>query len=138
VLVGSFIQVLTSIDAVADLSRHALGLRIPLLLAGIVLIGPATAFYIGADLGAGPRDTLMLVGARRTRFRVGVVRGALELTALVIGIVLGGTFGVGTVLFAFGVGPIVEASFVLLGRSPLAQAEKIAVPYSESVAMQEE
>jgi uncharacterized protein len=138
VLVGSFIQVLTSIDSIADLSHHELGMRIPLLLAGILLIGPATAFYIGADLGAGPRDTLMLVGARRTRFRIGIVRGALELTALVIGIILGGTFGVGTVLFAFGVGPIVELSFFLLGRSPLAERGIIVVPYSESVAVQEE
>jgi uncharacterized membrane protein YczE len=56
----------------------------------------------------------------------------------VVGIVLGGTFGVGTVLFAFGIGPIVEASFFLLGRSPLAQPGYIALPYSESVAMQEE
>jgi uncharacterized membrane protein YczE len=137
-LVGSFIQALTSIDAVKRLSHDALGMRIPLLLAGIVLIGPATAFYIGADLGAGPRDTLMLVGARRTRFRIGIVRGTLELTALVIGIILGGTFGVGTVLFAFGVGPIVEASFVLLARSPLARPETIAVPYLDSAAMKEE
>lgn len=138
VLVGTFIQLLTSIDSIADLSHDGLGPRIPLLLAGILLIGPATAFYIGADFGAGPRDTLMLVGARRTRFRIGIVRGTLELTALVVGIVLGGTFGVGTVLFAFGIGPIVEASFFLLGRSPLAQPGYIAVPYSESVAMQEE
>jgi uncharacterized protein len=138
VLVGTFIQLLTSIDSIADLSHDGLGTRIPLLLVGILLIGPATAFYIGADFGAGPRDTLMLVGARRTRFRIGIVRGTLELTALVVGIVLGGTFGVGTVLFAFGIGPIVEASFFLLGRSPLAQPGYIAVPYSESVAMQEE
>ena len=138
VLVGSFIQGLTSIDAVGGLSHDALDARIPLLVCGILLIGPATAFYIGASLGAGPRDTLMLVGARRTRFRIGIVRGALELTALVIGIILGGTFGVGTVLFAFGVGPIVEASFVLLGRSPLAEPGYIAVPYSESAAVQEE
>lgn len=138
VLVGTFIQLLTSIDSVADLSHDGLGTRIPLLLAGILVIGPATAFYIGADLGAGPRDTLMLVGASRTRFRIGVVRGTLELTALVVGIVLGGTFGVGTVLFAFGIGPIVEASFFLLGRSPLADPGSIVMPYSESVAMQEE
>ncbi len=120
VLVGSFIQVLTSIDAVQHLAHDGLAVRIPLLLGGVVLIGPATAFYIGADFGAGPRDTLMLVGARRTRFRVGVVRGALEIGALAIGIVLGGTFGVGTVLFALGVGPIVEASFAALARTPLA------------------
>jgi uncharacterized protein len=138
VLVGTFIQLLTSIDSVADLSHEGLGARVPLLLAGILLIGPATALYIGADLGAGPRDTLMLVGARRTRFRIGVVRGTLELTALAAGIVLGGTFGVGTVLFAFGIGPIVEASFALLGRSPLAQPGSIAVPYSEIAAVQEE
>jgi len=138
VLVGAFIQALTSIDAVKRLSHDALGLRVPLLLAGIVLIGPATALYIGADLGAGPRDTLMLVGARRTRFRIGIVRGTLELTALVVGIILGGTFGVGTVLFAFCIGPIVEASFALLARSPLARPESIAVPYLDSVATKEE
>ena len=137
-LVGTFIQLLTSIGSIADLSQDGLGTRIPLLVAGILLIGPATAFYIGADLGAGPRDTLMLVGARRTRFRLGIVRGTLELAALVVGVVLGGTFGAGTVLFAFGIGPIVEASFFLLGRSPLAEQRSIAVPYSESVAMQEE
>ena len=138
VLVGSFIQALTSVDAVKRLSHDALAMRIPLLLAGIILIGPATAFYIGADLGAGPRDTLMLVGARRTRFRIGIVRGTLEVTALVIGIVLGGTFGVGTVLFALGVGPIVEGSFALLAGSPLARSESIAIPYLDSVSTKEE
>src|SRR6185437_9534581 len=113
VLVGTFIQGLTAIDAVTQLQHEPLGVRIVLLVAGIALIGPASAFYIGADFGAGPRDTLMLVGTRRTQFRIGLVRGTLELIALGTGIVLGGTFGIGTVLFAFLVGPIVEASFVL-------------------------
>jgi uncharacterized membrane protein YczE len=122
VLVGSFIQVLTSIRFFSHLAHDGPSVRIPLLVAGVVLIGPATAFYIGADFGAGPRDTLMLVGARRTRFRVGVVRATLELCALVAGILLGGTFGVGTVLFALLVGPIVEASFAVLARTPLAVA----------------
>ena len=121
ILVGTFIQGLTSIDAVTRLSHDSLSVRIALLLLGVALIGPASAFYIGADFGAGPRDTLMLVGARRTRFRVGVVRGTLELTALAIGIALGGTFGIGTVLFAFLVGPIVEASFEGIARTPLAR-----------------
>jgi uncharacterized membrane protein YczE len=128
VLVGSFIQGLTALDALTDLSHHSLAMRIPLLLLGVWLIGPASAFYIGADLGAGPRDTLMLVGARRTRFRIGIVRATLELVALAIGIVLGGTFGVGTVLFALGVGPIVESSFWLLGRTPLATPSPAPVP----------
>jgi uncharacterized protein len=128
ILVGTFIQGLTAIDAVAKLADDGLSVRIPLLVAGIWLIGPASAFYIGADLGAGPRDTLMLVGARRTGFRIGIVRATLEVTALAIGIVLGGTFGVGTVLFAFLVGPVVETSFALLARTPLAEPSPSPVP----------
>jgi uncharacterized membrane protein YczE len=128
VLVGTFIQALTELDALASLSDNGLAVRIPLLVAGIALIGPASAFYIGADLGAGPRDTLMLVGAYRTGVRIGIVRATLEVAALAIGIVLGGTFGVGTVLFALLVGPIVEASFALLGRTPLAVPSPAPVP----------
>jgi uncharacterized membrane protein YczE len=70
----------------------------------------------------------MLVGARRTGFRIGIVRATLEVTALAIGIVLGGTFGVGTVLFAFLVGPVVETSFALLARTPLAEPSPSPVP----------
>jgi uncharacterized membrane protein YczE len=120
VLVGTFIQGLTAIDAVTQLQHEPLGVRIVLLVAGIALIGPASAFYIGADFGAGPRDTLMLVGTRRTGVRVALVRGTLEICALIVGIALGGTFGVGTILFAFGVGPVIEWSFWALERSPLA------------------
>ena len=128
VLIGSFIQLLTSIDAVTDLASEPLTLRIVLLAGGIALTGPASALYIGADLGAGPRDTLMLVGSIRTRQRVGLVRATLELTALVAGIVLGGTFGVGTVAYALLVGPVVEAGFWLLAHSPLAVDESAVVP----------
>ncbi len=120
VLVGSFIQGLTSISALTDLAHDSLATRIVLLVVGIALIGPATAFYIGAGMGAGPRDTLMLVGTRLTRQRVAMVRGTLELCALLSGIVLGGRFGVGTVAFALAVGPVIEASFRLLAASPLA------------------
>ncbi len=128
VLVGATIQGLLSISAITDLADQPVGVRIALLVAGVALIGPASAFYIGADLGAGPRDTLMLVGARRTRKRVGLVRAALEVCALAVGIVLGGTFGVGTIVFALGVGPIIEAAFWLLARSPLAAAVPASAP----------
>ena len=127
-LVGSFIQVLTSIHTLSRLAHDGLPVRVPVLVVGIGLIGPATAFYIGADFGAGPRDTLMLVGARRTRFRIGIVRGTLELCALVAGILLSGTFGVGTVAFALLVGPIVEASFAVLARSPISVPSPAPVP----------
>jgi uncharacterized protein len=126
-LVGSFIQGLTAIPALTRLQHDPLGVRAALLVGGVALIGPASAFYIGANFGAGPRDTLMLVGARRTHLRIAIVRGTLELCALVAGIVLGGTFGVGTLLFALGVGPCVEASFRLLERTPLVRIETSVV-----------
>lgn len=128
VLVGTFIQGLTAIGAVTSLAHEPLGVRVVLLVIGVALIGPASAFYIGADYGAGPRDTLMLVGRRRTGVRIGLVRGTLEVCALVVGIVLGGTFGVGTVLFALSVGPVIEASFWLLERTPLAVRVPSPVP----------
>jgi uncharacterized protein len=128
VLVGTFIQGLTSLHAVTGLAHDGLLVRVGLLVVGIWLIGPATAFYIGADLGAGPRDTLMLVGTRRTGVRIGIVRGTLEACALIVGIVLGGTFGVGTVLFALAIGPVIETSFELLEHSPLARPSSSPVP----------
>ena len=128
ILVGAFIQGLTAIPAVTALADDGLATRIPLLLVGIWLIGPASALYIGADLGAGPRDTLMLVGSRRTGRRVGLVRAVLEVCALAVGIALGGTFGIGTILFAVLVGPVVESSFALLRHSPLAASTATHTP----------
>jgi uncharacterized membrane protein YczE len=119
VLVGSLVQAFGSVDAVEELAHDPLAVRIVLLAAGLGLMGVGTALYLGAGLGAGPRDSLMVVGAQRTRFRIGAVRGALELSALAAGVALGGTFGVGTVAFAIGIGPAVELSFWLLDRSPL-------------------
>lgn len=118
-LVGGFVQLLTTSEAVAALSDRGLGPRLALLAVGIVLMGAGTGFYLGAGLGAGPRDSLMVVGAARTRFRIGVVRGALELSALAAGFVLGGTVGIGTVVFALSIGPTVEAAFWVLERASL-------------------
>jgi uncharacterized protein len=130
-LVGSFIQGLTSISTLTRLQHDPLGVRIAMLIGGVALIGPASAFYIGANFGAGPRDTLMLVGARRTHIRIAFVRGTLELCALVAGIVLGGTFGVGTVLFALGVGPCIEASFRVMERTPIVTSDAIVIGSAE-------
>ena len=128
VLIGLFIQGMTSIDAVEHLSHHGLAVRILLLAVGISLAAPGSAFYIGANLGAGPRDTLMLVGAQRTGRRVGVVRAAIELSALALGIALGGTFGVGTIAFALAVGPLVELGFWSVRRLGLTVEERGDAP----------
>jgi len=118
-LVGSLVQLLMSLGFVDGLSDDPLGVRIALLAAGIGLMGVGTALYLGAGLGAGPRDSLMVVGSHRLGRRISLVRIGIELCALAAGIALGGTFGFGTVVFALLIGPSVEASCWLLGRTPL-------------------
>lgn len=98
--------------------------RIPLLLGGVVLNGLAGALYIGAQLGPGPRDGLMTGLARRSRFSLRVVRTAIELTVLAIGFALGGVVGVGTVLYAVAIGPLVQTMlpWVAVRLSPIASS----------------
>lgn len=118
-LVGGFVVVLTSIGAVQRLAHDPLGVRIGLLAAGVALTGFGSGLYLTAALGAGPRDSLMVVGSKRLGRRISVVRAALEICALAVGFALGGTIGVGTVAFALLIGPSIEASFWLLDRSSL-------------------
>jgi uncharacterized membrane protein YczE len=96
-----------------------LGMRWVALLGGIVIIGIGSGFYIGAGLGPGPRDGLM-TGIARRGHRVAKVRTIIEITALGAGWLLGGTVGVGTALFAFGIGPIVQVSLDRLSLAPVA------------------
>ncbi len=79
-----------------------------LLVGGIVLNGLAGALYIGAQLGPGPRDGLMTGLARRTGRSIRLVRTSLEVTVLVVGFLLGGQVGLGTVLYAVAIGPLVQ------------------------------
>ena len=84
-----------------------LAVRSALLVAGIVLNGVATGLYVGAGLGPGPRDGLMTGLARRGR-SIRVVRTSIEVAVLAVGWLMGGTVGVGTVLFAVTIGPLVH------------------------------
>lgn len=120
VLIGVFVDLLLRLDTVDRLSAQPLGPRVVLLVTAILVIGLGSGLYIGASFGAGPRDSLMLVGARRTGVRIGIVRAVLEVGAGVVGFALGGTVGIGTVAFAFGVGPAVELAFAALVRVGLA------------------
>ena len=132
VLIGVYIELLLAVDWVDALSDQSLAVRIALIPIGLAFFGAGSAFYIAAALGAGPRDSLMLVLSARTGKRIGVVRASIELSVLVIGIALGGTFGVGTIAFALLIGPIIEVSFRLLDRSPLAVASAEPAPVLES------
>jgi uncharacterized membrane protein YczE len=86
-----------------------LGWQVLLLLGGVVGNGVAGALYIGARLGPGPRDGLWLGLVERTGRSVRFWRTSLELTVLALGFVLGGTVGLGTVLYALAIGPVVQA-----------------------------
>ncbi len=87
---------------------HGLELQLPLLAAGIFLNGVAGAAYIGAGLGPGPRDGLMTGLVRITSKPVALVRTSLEVGVLAAGILLGGTVGLGTVLYALSIGPLLQ------------------------------
>lgn len=127
-LIGLFIEMLVRVTAVDGLAEEGLVVRSIVLAVGIGLVGVGSAFYLGAALGAGPRDSLMLVLALRSGWRIGLVRTLLESSAVVIGAFLGGTIGIGTIAFALLIGPAIEASFWLLARTPLAGPAVASAP----------
>ncbi|GAB3664137.1 membrane protein [Nocardioides korecus] len=94
------LRVLTTPDAI--------GLRVALLVGGVLLNALATALYIGSQLGPGPRDGLMTGLHRRTGLPVGVVRTGIEVTVVALGWLLGGVVGIGTVLYTLAIGPLVQ------------------------------
>jgi uncharacterized membrane protein YczE len=114
VLVGVFVDLTMLVLDDAD----AWVWRVVLLLSGVLLNGLATALYIGASLGPGPRDGLMTGLVRRTGRSVRLVRTCIEVTVLVVGFLLGGTVGIGTLLYAFAIGPIAHALLPLLTVPP--------------------
>jgi uncharacterized membrane protein YczE len=87
----------------------ALWLRGVFCVTGIVLCALATAMYVGAQLGRGPRDGLMTGLARRTGLSLRLVRTLLEVSVVLIGLLLGGVAGLGTILFALAIGPLTQA-----------------------------
>lgn len=87
---------------------HTLAVQIPLLVAGIVLNGVATGLYIAASFGPGPRDGLMTGLHKRTGRSIRLMRTAVEVAVVVTGFVLGGTIGVGTLLYAVCIGPFAQ------------------------------
>ena len=114
VLVGVFVDLTLM---VLDPAR-AWPARVMLLLGGVLLNGLATALYIGASLGPGPRAGLMTGLVRRTGRSVRLVRTVIEVTVLVVGFLLGGTVGIGTLLYAFAIGPIAHALLPLFTVAP--------------------
>ncbi|MFJ2605256.1 MULTISPECIES: YitT family protein [unclassified Streptomyces] len=97
---------------------RALAVRIPLMLAGVVLNGLATGLYISARFGAGPRDGLMTGLHRATGRSLRLLRTAIELTVVAGGFALGGTVGIGTVLYALAIGPLAQFFLRMFDAAP--------------------
>jgi uncharacterized membrane protein YczE len=119
VVVGATVDVLLASPLLADLDDAPLALRLAATLLGIATVATGSALYLGAHLGPGPRDGLMVAIHTRTGWRVGTARAVLEGMVLVVGVVLGGPVGVGTVLFAAGIGPAVQVAFRVLRQTPV-------------------
>ncbi|ELW1646463.1 hypothetical protein KI694_08400 [Enterobacter oligotrophicus] len=99
----------------------SLPIRIALLVSGIVINAIATGMYIGAGFGAGPRDGLMTGIHARLGWSIRSVRTAIEVSVLIIGCILGGTFGVGTVLYALTIGPLIQICLPWFRQKPRVQ-----------------
>ena len=116
--IGLFIDIIN----VSGLIPHAHGLpqQICMLLAGVLIIGWATYFYLSAGMGSGPRDSLMLALTQLLNTRVWIVRTALEVTVVILGYFLGGPIGIGTVVTALLIGPSIQLAFSIMHRDPKA------------------
>lgn len=118
ILIGVFVDLVSPI--IPD--TNALLIRSIMMIAGVVVIGIGSGFYIGAGLGPGPRDGLMTGLAKRSigsrHISIRVARTCVEITVLIIGIALGGAVGVGTAAFTLGIGPLVQIFLPRLTMSP--------------------
>jgi len=127
--VSNVIVIGVVVDAVLAVvpEQHALATRLGFLATGVVLNAVATAAYIGARFGPGPRDGLMTGIVARTGWPTRWVRTAIEVSVVAVGWLLGGTFGVGTLVYAAAVGPLVHPLLPLL-RTPERPASRVAEP----------
>ena len=91
--------------------------QIILAVIAVLTVGLGGGIYLVANLGAGPRDGLMVGLQKKTNLPIAAVRGSLEITVMSIGWYLGGTVGIGTLLFAFGIGPAVALGLFLVRKS---------------------
>ena len=104
----------------SSLTPLGLAPRIALLLAGVALNAVATAAYIAARFGPGPRDGLMTGLARRTGRSLRLVRTCIEASVLLTGVMLGGTVGIGTLVYALVIGPLVQRVLRVFEPEPAA------------------
>lgn len=118
-VIGAVLDRLLTSPLLDDLGESGLLLRLLTVLLGIATVAAGSALYLGAHLGPGPRDGLMVAIHLRTGWRVGTARAVLEAVVLLAGVLLGGPVGIGTLLFAAGIGPAVQVAFRVLRQTPV-------------------
>ena len=109
VLTGILLDTIFIIDIIPIATNIIVG--IIMMLTGVVIISFGSYFYLKSAFGAGPRDNLMVVLARRTRFPIGVCRCIVEVLVTAVGWLLGGMIGIGTVIAAIAIGPCIQFAF---------------------------
>jgi uncharacterized membrane protein YczE len=120
--VANVIVIAVTVDASLAVlpTPTAMPIRIAMMLGAVVLNALSTVLYIGAGLGPGPRDGLMTGLVARTGLSVRLVRTSIEVSVLAVGWLLGGTVGIGTLVYAFGIGPLVQLFLHLTPKRVLA------------------
>ncbi len=121
-LVGTAIQATVTVIPPV----HGLLAQVLVLVAGVLVVALASGLYIGARFGPGPRDGLMTGMNARLGWPIWVSRLTVEVTVLVIGWLLGGTVGIGTVVFALGIGPLVHIALPLLDTARASRSDREA------------
>lgn len=137
-LIGLWVDLVLRSGWLPDEAGGPLALRLAMLALALLLFGIGSGAYIAPRLGAGPRDSLMLMAAARSRRPVALVRGAIESTACLAGVLLGGTVGVGTLITALLLGPAVHAGLRIFGfhlpaREPGEEPDSVAEPHVEGL-----
>lgn len=125
VVIGVVIDLLLGTALLDGLRDGPMVARLATTAAGIASVAVGSALYLGAHLGPGPRDGLMVAIHQRTGWPVGAARAALECTVLLVGVLLGGPVGIGTVAFALGIGPAVQLAFRLLRQTPVRRTVEV-------------
>ena len=117
-VIGTGLDLLLAAPWLDGLVSAPLLTRLAVLLCGVALLGVGGALYIGAHLGAGPRDSLMVALHARCRVPIGAARALVEVSALLGGVLLGGSVGSGTAVIALASGPAVHLAFRVLRQTP--------------------
>lgn len=115
-MIGLFMDLIIFLDIIPVFHNFWLGSLV--MIVGLFIISLGTYFYISSAFGAGPRDSLMVALTRKTKLPVGLCRGILEVSVVIIGWSLGGMVGLGTVLSAFAIGFCVQITFQVLKFDP--------------------